>query len=59
MGRGRDQDWMYARYYVDVADQPPTEFLYNLKSRPSAASNLAPDSDANTKKAFSDLHRHG
>ena len=53
----RDQDWMYARYYVNGADQPPTEFLYDLKADPQQLQNLAPDFDGKSRKAFSDLHR--
>ena len=37
----RDTDWVYARYYVDGADKPPFEFLYDLRDDPDQLANLA------------------
>ncbi len=37
----RDTDWVYARYYVDGADNPPFEFLHDLKNDPDQLTNLA------------------
>ena len=37
----RDTDWVYARYYVDGADKPPFEFLYDLRDDPDQLTNLA------------------
>jgi len=37
----RDTDWVYARYYVEGTDQPPFEFLHDLKNDPDQLTNLA------------------
>ena len=37
----RDTDWVYARNYVDGSDQPPFEFLHDLKNDPEQLTNLA------------------
>ena len=36
----------YARYFVDGPDEPPYEFLHDLKKDPQQLTNLATDSDA-------------
>ena len=44
-----DTDWVYARYYVDGANEPPFEFLHDLENDPDQRINLAlklKDSDA-------------
>jgi arylsulfatase A-like enzyme len=43
----RDTDWVYARYYVGGTNQPPYEFLHDLKNDPDQLKNLA----KNTKHA--------
>ncbi len=37
----RDTGWAYARYYVDGTDEPPYEFLHDLKKDPDQLVNLA------------------
>jgi arylsulfatase A-like enzyme len=37
----RDRDWVYARYYMDGAKQPPFEFLHDLSKDPNQLVNLA------------------
>ena len=37
----RGTDWTYARYYVAGADNPPFEFLFDLKNDPKQLTNLA------------------
>jgi arylsulfatase A-like enzyme len=36
----RGTDWVYARYFVDGPDQPPFEFLHDLKNDPDERVNL-------------------
>ena len=45
----RHTDWVYARYYVNGANEPPFEFLHDLENDPDQRINLAlklKDSDA-------------
>ena len=37
----RGTDWVYARYYVDGTEEPPFEFLHDLRSDPDQLTNLA------------------
>jgi arylsulfatase A-like enzyme len=37
----RDTNWVYARYYVQGSDNPPFEFLHDLKNDPDQLKNLA------------------
>ena len=37
----RGTDLVYARYFVNGADQPPFEFLHHLKEDPDQLKNLA------------------
>jgi choline-sulfatase len=37
----RDTDWVYARYFVDGTDNPPFEFLHDLKADPDQLVNVA------------------
>ncbi len=57
----RDTDWVYARYYADGADQPPFEFLHDLKNDPDELVNLAaPDAkprDENQNNALLQLRK--
>lgn len=39
----RGTQWVYARYFVDGPDQPPFEFLHDLKNDPQQRQNLADD----------------
>lgn len=37
----RDEDWVYARYFVNGSDSPPFEFLHDLNADPDQKVNLA------------------
>ena len=37
----RGTDWVYARYFAEGKDQPPFEFLHDLKNDPDQLENLA------------------
>ncbi len=37
----RDTDWVYARYFVDGKDEPPFEFLHDLRNDPDQLVNIA------------------
>ena len=57
----RDTEWVYARYFVDGPDEPPFEFLHDLKHDPDQLVNLtAPDAkprSADEEKALTRLRK--
>ena len=49
----RDQEWLYARYFVDGPDKPPFEFVHDLRNDPQQLVNVAALPSQNKGQALS------